>query len=245
MLAPSPMAMMHREDPARALVDAAHGLALTDSQKSTLSTLDLKLGASKKAIGQSFQTLHMDLANQVRMGTIDTAKLQPDESVVVSALQTHMTQAADVLDQLHAALEAPQRAAAVAAVRAESSGRTEAQAGASNMNDSSRLERLTSELGLDAEQQRQVAAWLSASPAPAGQSPEGHGQRLEAVLTAFGGDSFDAKTTLQSASAPPAAMIRQHIERKTAFLSQLVPILRPDQREKLASEIETHGREGK
>ncbi len=61
-------------------------------------------------------------------------------------------------------------------------------------------------------------------------------KRRDALFNAFESSTFNA-----TALAPPnlGAEVRTHLDQQVAFLSRLVPILRTDQREKLASMIET------
>jgi hypothetical protein len=66
-------------------------------------------------------------------------------------------------------------------------------------------------------------------------------RRMDLLLRAFENDPFDVRTAVPAPSSPPADMIREGIEREAAFLSKLLSILRPDQREKLASRIESGG----
>ena len=99
-----------------------------------------------------------------------------------------------------------------------------------------RLDRKTAELGLDTAQQEQVAKWLAEEPRTMRSMYEEKRKRRDTLFTAFESNTFDA-----TAVAPPnmGAEVREHLDRHVAFLSKLVPILRPDQREKLASMIGT------
>jgi hypothetical protein len=68
-------------------------------------------------------------------------------------------------------------------------------------------------------------------------------RRLDTILSGFASDTFDARSVLPAA-AQIADMVRQHTDREVAWLTKLVPILRPDQREKLAASIESRGVRG-
>jgi Spy/CpxP family protein refolding chaperone len=221
------------------MLEATRGLALSETQKNTLRPFEQRLLASNKSIGAAFNTVRQDLAAQVRAGAIDRTQVQADESVMTSALQAHVAEEADTLNALHATLDPSQRTAVVAAVRAEPPGQTEKQAPMTSEDSPSRLERLTRELDLDATQRQQVGTLLGAQPPATPYQREGRREQLDALLTAFESDSFDARTVLQASPPSPAAMVHDRIQRKAAFLSQLLPILRPDQRSKLAASIET------
>ncbi len=64
-------------------------------------------------------------------------------------------------------------------------------------------------------------------------------KRMEAVLTAFEADVFDAKKVDLLGS--PGKTPHEGLEKDTKFLSQLLPILTPEQREKLAAQREHSG----
>ena len=100
------------------------------------------------------------------------------------------------------------------------------------------LDRLTRDLDLDSTQQQQVAAILAAQPAPA-ESREENAQHADALFQAFESDAFDGATAIETASPSPIATVYDHVQRKVEVISQMLPILRPGQRETLASLIET------
>lgn len=244
-------------DPAKAVLDATEQLSDTDSislseaQKSTIRALRAKLEASKKSVETAVQAVRADIANQVRIGSIDRAKVQADESALTNALHYRMTQEADTLDELHATLDRQSRSDVVSAARAERKtgvaepqGNAEAQGSwESQKNESANdrqkreLGRLTTELDLDAAQQQQVASILASRPAPSHAWQQRH-ERVDALLNAFQRNTFDAKTALETAWTSPAATVHENVQRRVAFLQKLLPVLHPDQRDKLASMIE-------
>ena len=229
-------------DPAAALLKATDQLGLGVAQQSTVSTLESSLAASGRELGLAFQKLNADLAAQVRVGAIDPARVQADEAAITTALQAHVTQEVEALNRLHATLDPAQRVAAVNAVRSAQPGNTEEQAvPQGSAGPASLLDRLTRELGLDGDQQQQVAALLAERSGSADVDHARYEQHFQQVLSAFTDDSFDARTTLASMTPAPVDIVQEHVERKAAFLSKLVPILRPDQRDKLATKIENRG----
>jgi hypothetical protein len=93
-----------------------------------------------------------------------------------------------------------------------------------------KLTRMTTDLGLDAGQQKQVAALLAKQPSPAAMRDDMK-KVLSAVLAAFQAGTFDATTALQPTLKGPHDALDQQI----AFTTQLLPVLHADQREKLAT----------
>jgi hypothetical protein len=64
-------------------------------------------------------------------------------------------------------------------------------------------------------------------------------KRMDAVLTAFEGNAFDPKKL--DLTGVPGKTPHEGLEKDVAFLGQLLPVLTPDQREKLASQRERSG----
>ncbi len=238
-------------DPTNGLLRATNHMPLTDSQKATVRSLDEQLQTNTRDTGAAFQTFRNGLAAQVRSGAIDQTRVQIDESAACRALQAHAAKEADTLNGLHAALDPSQRKAAVEGVRARQAATEEvprtADAGVQTAEDLAkwRQERMTRDLSLDATQQQQVASLLASQPAPS-EDPmtkmtEDRRRRTDAVLTAFESDAFDARATSPAPTASAAQMVHEGTEREVAFLSSLLPILRPDQRDKLATNLEGRG----
>jgi Spy/CpxP family protein refolding chaperone len=81
----------------------------------------------------------------------------------------------------------------------------------------------------------------SMSPAAMKTQREEGKKRMDAVLTAFEGASFDPKKL--DLAGLPGKTRHEGLEKDTTFLSQLLPLLTPEQREKLAVQRErTNGR---
>jgi Spy/CpxP family protein refolding chaperone len=221
------------------MLHAAHSLDLKDAQKATLDKLAEQLHGDHAGPPSEMKDYHAALAAQVRAGKIDAAKLDPLEAAVDKAHQARSDKEAEVLNGLYAALEPAQRKALVAAVRAK---QTEHQAKMGGPDAAKhRLEHLTKQLDLDAAQQKRVEPLLAKDDHSAMDEMKKHS---EAVLAAFEGDGFDAKKLEPAAGAAKKGMA-QHAQ----FLAALLPVIKPEQREKLAAEIEKaprspHGEEG-
>jgi hypothetical protein len=226
-------------DPIHALFAAASNLALPSSQHSAVEAIHDEIRADREQVKDSFTPLHQDLAGQVRAGAIDATGLQGDATTVVAAMDSHYNKEVNALNQLHAALDASQRVAAGEAAR----GRLAAASSVRATIDERawRLGRLTDQLGLDATQQQQVSTLLGSQPQTNSSERAQRQSMAQQLISAFEADSFDATSALPAASWSPGAKVRAEIDRRASFLSQLLPILRPEQRERLAAQLDREG----
>jgi len=226
---------------------AAEPLDLTASQRSTIEGLEEPLhGASERSAREA---LRSDLASGVRAGTIDRAKIASDEAVVEKALQADKDARVAALDGLHAVLDTAQRQAVADDVR-QSVMQAVPHRGPLDPGDAGafrwsalRLERLTKHLELDPSQQEQVAALLAKDDHPFSpgrqDARDGARKRIDTLLTAFEQDSFDAGAALQMpGDAGHGQPGHAWIDRESTLLQQLLPILRPEQRDKLAAYVD-------
>src|SRR5262249_36924138 len=99
-----------------------------------------------------------------------------------------------------------------------------------------RVERLTKALDLDGAQQTSVQAIVASMPQPT-EIHEQWKKQWDALLAAFESETFDAKKL--DAFKPAEAKARVGIDREVQLLAQLVPILRPEQRDVLAARLES------
>lgn len=233
-LGPSAGVSVQGAGAAEALLEAAEGLQLTESQREKVRGLKGQLARYEQNALAAFRALREDVAEQIRAGAIQVASVRADEDRAAGAMTVHVDKGAETMNALHAALEPSQRAALVAAVRAMQPGRAEAQ----NPR-ATRIARLASDLALDAAQERRVSAMLLEQQAaiPVFDEPPAN---VDGVLDGFTSGSFDGWTTVPLPLAPPAETFRQGLDRDIDFLARLVPVLRPAQRVRLASMIEAH-----
>jgi hypothetical protein len=237
----------HHPDAAPALLGAAERLPLSRTESATVRMLRQQLHESWQSVDAAFRVVRDHLATQVRLGVLNPAQLQADEDVAARALAAHQSQSIFALNSLHALLSPEQRVWVAAAVRTEQPGLAEAQArpgGEEGMTE--KLNRLTRDLALDPAQQQQVAALVAAQPA-AGPEHLGARQRFDAMLSSFPTVTFDARATAPKTELL-AAMVHEHLQHRLEFFKDLLPILRPDQRARLAATIASgdwgHGRSG-
>jgi Spy/CpxP family protein refolding chaperone len=247
---PRPDARPHGRDPGGpvgTLFRGARELQLSDAQKATLDALEAQRDAPEPP-SDDFKNLQADIISGIRAGKLDATKLQADFANVDKTMAARQAKEADALSGLYAALDATQRAALVAAVGTKQAARdaqfaahSEMDAGGSPEWTKRRLDRLTAQLGLDAAQQKSAAAILAKggdamSPAAMHEMRDEGKKRLDAVLTAFEGSTLDAKKLVLS--GVPGKTAHEGLEKDTTFVSQLLPILTPEQREKLAAQRE-------
>ena len=222
------------------LFRAAHELTLSDAQKATLATLEGQLHDCDTDPRDARKTFSNDSATQVRAGKLDISRLQADEAAFDTAMSVMLGKQAGALAGLHAALDAGQRNALADAVRAKAAAREpkDRDGGAEDWS-ARRLERMTSDLGLDPGQQKQVAAVLAKQPSPAATRADMN-KRMDAVLTAFQADSFDAQKAMQATTK----VAREAMDQQISFTSQLLAVLHADQRERFAASTAKHGGRG-
>jgi Spy/CpxP family protein refolding chaperone len=240
----------HHGGVAASLFHASHDLTLTQTQTDSLDKIEAGLKADDDGIRTAMKAFRADLVAGVKAGKLDSAKLTSDDAVVDKAIADHQTKEAAALDSLHALLDPSQRTALVAAVRAKQAEREarmatwmKAKAADGGTLDWSKrhLDRLTADLALDAGQQRQVAAILTkASDPPDATGMQGRWddmkKRVESLLTAFAGTTFDAKKA--DLTILPGKTAHDPLDHMVALFTQLLPILHPDQRDKLAASVD-------
>jgi len=231
------------------LFPAARALELSPETKTKVDLAD-KLaappGKTATLTRDATKDLHAELVSEIKAGKIEPAKLEPKyQAIEKIAAGDHDKEAAS-LNALYAALDTTQRKAVVASVRATQTTREEARAahtkdggapdgGAMAGAGKRGLERLTRGLELDADQQKKVDALSPKDDPKSNLDPAELKKHLETLLTAFEKDGgFDAKKV----DGYDAKRPRLALEGETKLVTQLLPILKPEQREKLAAKME-------
>jgi Spy/CpxP family protein refolding chaperone len=239
-------------------IDRRHGLAgvffraarqidLTEAQKSAISKLEPTLETAQSS-RVAFETYHSDLLAGIKAGQLDAAKMQGDVAAVGQSLQAGKDTEVSALTGLYQALDGSHRTALVDAIRAKQAARETDHKRPFERGDGGgpdwakrRLDRMVEDLDLDAGQQKQLAALVANESHPDATSirrglRETGKSRLDALLTAFEGDAFDPKSIDPSTIAVGAGKApHAGLDRQVSFLNQLLPILRSDQRGKLAA----------
>lgn len=242
------------------MLDATEGMELKDAQKATIDKIEEEMHAEGRSAGSEFKEYRTALVAAVRAGKIDPAALAPLRANLEKGMQARKDKESERLNALHAALEPVQRKALTTAVRAKQAEREakiavlRADAGAPDAARPApadwkkpRIERMTKDFDLDAAQQKSVEALLSKGEHPTPASMDGlreeRKKRFEAMLTAFEADTFDAKKLeLWPLNAKKMA---EGTDKHLQTLTQLLAILKPEQREKLAARMEQSTRGAK
>jgi hypothetical protein len=234
-------------DPTSALLHAASELALSQAQKTTLESLDALRERGAAENRTAMDKLQQDLVTGIKAGKLDAAAIKKDEAAIDHVAQARAASDADALNALHSALDTVERRALIDAMRARqalwSSGPNGSPDGGRRDGwgadfRKKRFEPLTSQLDLDSTQQGRVAAVsekVGGSAASFSAERDERRERLDRVLSAFGEDLFDAKTVMAPAQMQPSI---ESAHQQVAFVSQVLSILRPDQRETFARNVE-------
>jgi Spy/CpxP family protein refolding chaperone len=259
------MAMRGAPGPVGMLVHTAKGLELKDEQKTKLDAAEKSLKGDEASSRDEMKALHTDLAASVKAGKLDQAKIDADLAAIEKAAKDRNDKEAAALNDIYAALEPAQRVDVAKKVRERTEAREKkdserrakmaerdkergdggADGGRGDRNEFSaqrRVERLVRDLDLDAEQQKKAQALAKDDPkAPTLETARADAKkRGEALLAAFEKDGFDAKKL----EAPDTKRARQGAEQEVKLVSSLLPILKPEQREKLAARMEKQAQGG-
>ncbi len=175
---------------------------------------------------------HAELTTQIKAGKIDKAKLEPLQAAAEKAMIARHDKEIEGVNALHALLKPGQRTALVAAVKAKKQGHKWG-GGAMQGKGKGRLAHLTKELKLDDAQQKHIEAILPKDEPK--HDAEEWKKRSEATLAAFEKDDFDAKK--QDLFVKAGESMKGKGPMDPAFLDKLLPILKPEQRDALASRL--------
>jgi len=208
---------------------------LDETQKTKLA--DIEKGFEDPAPPTEMKAYHDELVAQVKAGKIETAKLDPLKAAAEKAMIAHRDKELEALNGLHALLKGPQRTALVAALKAKEGkgpmmGPKGGPGGKMGHDPKEKVAHMTKELGLDDAQAKKVEAILPKDD-PKAHDPEAWKKKMEAVNAAFEKDGFDAKKQELFTGKGPG----MHGGMDSAFLDKLLPILKPEQREKLAANM--------
>ncbi len=184
------------------------------------------------------------LADGVAAGSVDRAKADAAINKLVTQVQGLHDASLAALNQIHAVLNAQQRAKLVDALQGhwenwkEAHGHDEQD---EHQHRSGYLLALVARLGLSQDQADKIKANFHERMKA---NPQEHAHKevadhLQAFATAFKADTFDAKK-LTGAKAANVHIARWGATRRARFLEAAAPVLTPDQRAKLAQVIRDH-----
>jgi Spy/CpxP family protein refolding chaperone len=235
----------HGFGPVGMLLSAARDEAtLKDAQKAELDKIEASLKPADAGPPKEMKDVHDAMLAGVRAGKLDTAKIDAAQAAMEKSMAAHQEKEAAALTALHKLLDPAQRKAVVAAIRAKQAARDEKMAArkansATDKDDyvSKKLVRMQRELDLDETQKKSVQALLEKDKPAAGGWDAMRAEmkkRNDALLTAFEADAFDAKKVDLTMPGKPKDMMKSRV----AFVTGLLGILKPEQREKLATSME-------
>lgn len=207
----------------------------------------LNAPAEGNAAKDAAKELHTELVAGIKAGKIESTKLEPKYAALEKIASAEHDKEIAALNGLYGALDATQRKAVVTSIRAKQAKRDERLAamkggaldaggpdGGRPNQSKIRIDRLTRGLELDADQQKKVEALAPKEDAKLPDMQAEMKKRTETLLTAFEKDGFDAK----KADAFDPKKTRAAMEDETKLLTQILPVLKPEQREKLAVKME-------
>ena len=222
--------------PGAMLFQAALALELLPAQRETIEAARrLDAPASDGAARDAANALNAELIAGIKAGHIDTAKIEPKHAAVEKLAVAERDSAVASLNALHAALATAQRRTVAAVVRARQAKREDHSAHEDAGPDAGKgarhgLDRMLRGLDLDAEQQKKIDA-IAPKAELTRPDPSEMKRHIEALLSAFEKETFDARKT----DAVDVKKSRVALEEETKILIQILPILEPEQREKLAA----------
>ncbi|AKV00639.1 hypothetical protein AKJ09_07302 [Labilithrix luteola] len=234
--------------PAGMLIHEAKMLELNDTQKAAVTKLEEQLQTIPQPRKEA-REIHVEVANEVKAGKIEQAKLAPTYTAMDKAVTAQKEQEAAALNTLYATLEPAQRKALVDDVRGKLAEmdkhmpppKDDAQR--REMVTKQKVERYSRDAELDDTQKKSLEAIFTKDAAKDGglaTMPDMAAEMRatnEAVVDAFEKDPFDATKLPQFDGAAAAKKARVPIEQEVTLLTQLLPILKPDQREKLSVKL--------
>jgi len=209
-------------------------LGLDAAQQVKVDGLEKDLRDEKGSLRDEMKALHEEIVAGVKAGKIDMAKIEPKQAALDKAIEARRDKEGAALDGLHKVLTPTQRTALVAAIRAKmdkKKGPPPGMGAPGGKMHGMGIKRLTKALDLDDAQQKKVEAILPKDP-PKMPDREEQKKRMDALLDAFVKNDFEAKKQ-ELFTAKPPSFAAAH----TRFLADLVPILKPEQREKLAAKM--------
>jgi Spy/CpxP family protein refolding chaperone len=210
--------------------------AATPDQRAAITKIQADMRAKMRPAHDAEKKLLSTLADGITMGNIDKAGVEGAIEQLSTAAAGVNDAVADSLNQLHATLTPPQRAALVDKVEANFEvwndvNSTDESAGW-NAHDG-QLGRLTTELGLSTSQVATILGTLTSSTGSVRFDRKEGDEHLHAFGKAFASDAFDARTLTTGGSAS-AHIATWGAMRMARIYEAVNPVLTIDQRAKLA-----------
>jgi Spy/CpxP family protein refolding chaperone len=217
-------------------------LGISPEQQAAVEKVRADLHARMERARVAEQSLEALLAEGVAAASFDTASVDSAVARVAAEAGGLHAASADALNELHALLTPPQRAALVDKVESHWAVWRKANAeetGPANL-ESGHLATLTTELDLTADQVGRTRAALGEGmKAVPRLDPTEIQEHLHVFGDAFRSEKFDARA-LVAANDANARLVGWGTSHMAHFVEAVSPVLTPDQRSTLAQELREH-----
>lgn len=226
------------------VLNTVRALELSDTEKAKLDEIEAPLRADTSTTRDEVAEIDKALVEQVKAGRIEPQKLEPLYVALEKEASARHELEATALGSLHAVLDSGKRAALAKELRNRTAEHPNGKPGAADAGKPAKLppvpkpgfERLLKPLELDPTQQARAEALV---PKEEPSAPRDRIRKeLETLLVAFEKDTFDAKKAFPF----DAKRVRAPHQEQATFLAQMLTVLHPEQREKLAAAFARHGR---
>jgi Spy/CpxP family protein refolding chaperone len=218
-------------------------LGILPEQRAAVERIQADLFARMEPARLAEQNVVLAIADGIAAGAVDRGKVDAAVAQVTNAAGALHDATADALNQLHAALTPPQRAALIDKVQAHWDVWKRANSEEEQTNHDAQgghLAKLARELSLTPDQVDKVRSSVGvATNAPARFNPQDVDSHIQAFGLAFEGETFDAKALSRegSANAHLAGWGAAHMAQ---FYEAVDPVLSPEQRPKLSQMLREH-----
>jgi Spy/CpxP family protein refolding chaperone len=217
-------------------------LGISPEERPAVEKIRRDLHARMAPARAAQQRLAAALADGVATAKLDATTVDAAIAQVSAAAATVHDVSTDALNELHAVLTPPERAALVDKVEAHWSVWQKANAEETDPAnpEGSRLAMLTTDLGLTQNQVDKIRAGLSAGmKAVPRLDPQEVATHIRAFGDAFRSEKFDAKT-LTGADGANAHLAGWGAAHLAHFVEAVSPVLPPDQRVEFARKLGEH-----
>ena len=214
-------------------------LGISPEHKAAVEKIRIDLHARMEPARSAEQKLVSTLAEGLAAGNIDAASVDAAVAQVASAATAVHDASAEAVNELHALLTPPERAALVDKVEAHWAVWQKANSQKADP-EHGHLAALAKELGLTQDQVDKVRASLDEGLKAVPQlDPQEIATHLRAFGDAFRSEKFDEKV-LTTASGANSHLAGWGAARLAHFVEALSPVLTPDQRGKFAQRLREH-----
>ena len=221
-------------------------LGISPEQRPAVERIRRDLHGRMEPARAAQQRLAAALADGVAAAKLDATTVDAAIAQVSAAAATVHDASADALNELHAVLTPPERAALIDKVEAHWSvwRRANAEETDPANPEGGRLALLTTELGLTQDQVDKIRAALGAGMKGVPRlDPQEVAKQIRAFGDAFRSEKFDAKS-LTGANGTNAQLAGWGAAHLAHFVEAVSPVLTPDQRAEFARSLGEHAGHG-